>query len=86
MGKIARRIARMPINKEILREVLGLPEGTIIHDVQIIENGTIEMLLSYEAFPFVHEDKIPPVVDAIFTDIVITEGYKRQFKHWQLKT
>ncbi len=85
------RLARMQINTKMLREVLGLPEGTIIHEVRTVtsagEFSAVEVLLSHETLPLAREGYMTPMVCPVFDiDVFTAKGYGGKFKHWGLKT
>ena len=56
-----RRIARVQISTERLKEDLGFPAGTFIQNARIVyENGNLELIVSHPDFPATAEGYLTP--------------------------
>lgn len=80
------RQGRMRISEKPFMAMLGFPEDTLLIEVQLIDNANaleVEIRFNHKALPIIQISDPIPIVKPVFKP---NPYFKKQFKHWELKT
>jgi len=84
MSDLPRNRAYLRVSLDLLRDRLGLPEGTVISIANIIEFDVIEFGVEGASLPEVSEYQLTPRVQLIFQSELI-DGVSKIYGSWSHK-